>query len=163
MTLSIGTFGWRQIAGDMNPAAHGGTIATGDGERLELLKIQPLRAYIGDHQALEVGHPFWTREACYDLADLRGEGLYSPETIASALRYVGLEDLEEYAPEARALAIAAALLDYGYADEGPAGWARDILGDTRAKWWGSKRPRGWRYLADEDVEFRALQREGGAL
>jgi hypothetical protein len=26
-------------------------------------------------------------------------------------------------------------------------------------WWGTKRPQGWRYIADEDVEFRKLLRE----
>ena len=51
------------------------------------------------------------------------------------------------------------MLDGYAAEEGPGGWAKDVLGLRMVYWWGSKRAQGWRYLADEDREFRALQRE----
>ena len=157
MDLKIAKHGWVQVGGDMNPGTHGGTIAQADGRAIELLKIQPVRAYIGDSEAVEVGHPFWTQEGYFDLDDLS----LSNKDVQSALETVGLDEdaLLEMKPETRAMAIAEALLDYGRGDEGEAGWARDVLGDRRVKWWGSKRPAGWRYLADEDVEFRQLLRE----
>ena len=43
-------------------AAGSGTIArsTRSGDAIELLQIQPVREYIGDKEAAEVGFPFWT-------------------------------------------------------------------------------------------------------
>lgn len=156
MEIRIGNHGWVQVGGDVNPGTYGGTIAKADGRSIELLKIQPVREHVGDAAAVEVGFPFWTREGYFDINDL---DLNSKE-VQSALETVGLTDetLEELRPESRAMAIAEALLDYGRGDEGPSGWAEDIV-PGRVKWWGSKRPAGWRYIADEDREFRELVRE----
>jgi len=155
---------WEQIGGDMDPAQYGGTIAKSDGDALELLKIQPVREYVGDAEAADVGFPFWTREAYYTLEDLDPEN----EDVKDALRSIGmtLDELSEdaegrkaagergYTPEQRALVIAEALLDYGVADEGPAGWSSDIYGDSEVKWWRG----GVETLADrlheEDEDFR---------
>lgn len=142
---------WEQIGGDMNPGTYGGTLARSDRGAIELLKIQPVREYIGDREAAEVGFPFWTREAYFDLDDLDP----SHKDVRSALDSIGmsLSTLEEeYTPTQRALVIAEALLDYGRADEGPAGWSKDILFE-KVKWWGGK-VAGPEYLADEDDEFR---------
>ncbi len=49
--------------------------------------------------------------------------------------------------------IAEALLDYGRADEGPAGWSGDIGIPEKVKWSGGK-VAGPEYLADEDEAFR---------
>lgn len=156
MDLKIAKHGWVQVGGDMNPGTSGGTIAKADGRAIELLQIQPVREYVGDAEAVEVGFPFWTKEGYFDLDDLS----LSNKDVQSALKTVGLDEdaLLEMKPETRAMAIAEALLDYGRGDEGPSGWARDIIHE-RVKWWGSKRPAGWRYLADEDAEFRQLLRE----
>ena len=140
-----------------------GTIATADGDHIELLKIQPVREYVGDRDAVEVGHPFWTREAWFDLADLDPKD----KDVKSALDFIGmsLEDLSEepggqkaagergYTPEQRALIIAEALLDYGRGDEGPSGWSED-LPNIEVKWWGDKVATLPEYMADEDEEFR---------
>lgn len=145
---------YRQIGGDMNPSQHGAVVARFDGDAVDIFEIQPVRAYIGDREALEVGFPFWSKEAYYDPADLDP----ARDDVRSALQCCGLA-LDDVPEEHRAFAIAECLLRYGRADEGPAGWAKDVLGDKRVLWWGTKRPRGWRYLADEDQEFRRLQRE----
>lgn len=155
--VKIGSHGWRQIGGDMDPGAHGGTIAKCDGSTIELLKIQPVRSHVGDGEAIDVGYPFWTREASFDLSDL---GTWS-EDVRSALDYVGLDadGLEAIElPELRAMAIAEALLDYGRSDEGASGWARDVISEP-VKWWGSVRARGWRFLQSEDVDFRQMVRD----
>ena len=151
LEIRIPTIEWQQINGDMDPGAHGGTIATADGDRIELLKIQPVREYVGDREAAEVGFPFWTREASYDLSDLDP----SKPDVKSALRSVGLEDdsLHDLTPEQRALVIADALLDHGVgAEEGPAGWSSDILHQP-VKWY-SGQVAGAEYLADEDEAYR---------
>jgi hypothetical protein len=158
--IRIGKHGWVQVGGDMSPGTYGGTIAKADGHSIELLKIQPVREYVGDAEAVEVGHPFWTREGWFDLDDLQ----LDRDEVKSALQTVGLttEKLLTLQPESRAMAIAEALLDYGRGDEGPSGWAKDVIPEgARVKWWGSKRPQGWRYLEDEDKEFRQLLRENG--
>jgi hypothetical protein len=157
MDIRIATHGWVQVGGDMNPGAHGGTIATADGSAIELVQIQPKRAHVGDEEALDTGSPFWSRVAYFDLDDLRLDN----KDVISARRSSDLTDerLRELKPESRAMAIAEALLDYGRGDEGPDGWAKDVIGDRRVLWWGGKRPVGWRYLEDEDREFRALLRE----
>ena len=51
--------------------------------------------------------------------------------------------------------LAEMLLSYGVSDEGPAGWAADVVPDD-VQWWGSKRPEGASYLSDEDEEFREM-------
>lgn len=160
MEIRIGKHGWVQVGGDMSPGTYGGTIAKADGRVIELLKIQPVREYVGDAEALEVGVPFWTREGYFDLNDLD----LNNSDVKSALETVDLtrEKLLALKPESRAMAIAEALLDWGRGDEGPSGWAKDIIPEgARVKWWGSKRSQGWRYLEDEDREFRELLRERG--
>ena len=156
MDLKIAKHGWVQVGGDMNPGTSGGIIATADGSAIEIREIQPVREYVGDAEAVEVGFPFWSKEGYFDLDDLN----LNNEDVRSALKTVGLDEdaLLEMKPETRAMAIAEALLMYGRGDEGPSGWARDVV-PGRVKWWGSKRPAGWRYIADEDVEFRQLLRE----
>ena len=142
---------WEQIGGDMDPGKYGGTIARSGSNAIELLQIQPVREYVGDREAAEVGHPFWTREAYYDLVDLNP----SHKDVQSALDMIGmsLRTLEEdFTPTQRALVIAEALLNYGRSDEGPAGWSEDILSE-KVKWLGGK-VAGPEYLADEDDEFR---------
>jgi hypothetical protein len=141
---------WEQIGGDMDPGTYGGTIATGDGSSLELLKIQPVREYVGDKEAAEVGFPFWTREAYFDVDDLDP----SHKDVKSALDSIGMEldTLEnDFTPTQRALVIAEALLDYGRADEGPAGWSKDIISE-KVKW-STGKIEGPEYLADEDDAF----------
>jgi len=142
---------WEQIGGDMNPGQYGATIARNDGDALELLKIQPVREYVGGHEAANVGFPFWTREAYFDLDDLDT----TRDDVRAALHMIGMNlgTLEtDFAPTARALVIAEALLDYGRADEGPAGWSKDILSEKVR--WSSGEVAGPEYLADEDEAFR---------
>lgn len=142
---------WRQISGDMDPGTYGGLIAKSDGDQIELIEIQPVREFIGDAEAKDVGFPFWTKEATYDLADLDP----NKEETRSAIESMDLDAaLEEMAPPQRALAIAEALMRYGYAsEEGPAGWSKDVIphGET-VVWWGGTG--GAEYIADEDDEFR---------
>jgi hypothetical protein len=146
---------YRQIGGDMNPSQHGAIVARFDGDAVDIFEIEPVRAYVGDRDALQVGFPFWSREAYYDPEDLDP----ARTEVQRALESHGL-NLDDIPKEHRALTIAECLLRYGSGvDQGPGGWAKDVLGDKRVLWWGTKRPRGWRYLADEDREFRALQRE----
>lgn len=156
MEIKIAKHGWVQVGGDQNPGTYGGTIATANGQTIEIRKIQPVREYVGEREAVEIGHPFWTRDGYFDLNDLD----LNNKDVQSAREFAGLTDeiLQELKPESRAMAIAEALLDYGRGDEGPAGWAKDVVPD-RVKWWGSKSAQGWRYLADEDREFRQLLKE----
>lgn len=149
--ITIPTFDWKQVDGDMSPDKYGGTIARADGSSIELLKIQPVREYVGEAEAKEVGHPFWTSEACFDATDL---DLASDE-VQAAREFAGLtnEVLRDISEENRAVAIACAMLDYGNADEGPAGWAKDVLGEIEVLWSSGKKE-GWTYLAEEDDEFR---------
>jgi hypothetical protein len=161
--IRIPTMPWTQIGGDMDPGAYGGLIATADGEHIELLQIQPVREYVGDKEAAEVGFPFWTKEAYFDLADLDLKN----DDVKSALDYIGmtLEALGEdpggqkaagergYTPEERALVIAEALLDYGRGDEGPSGWSEDLPGHD-VKWWTDKVVPLPEYVADEDEVFK---------
>jgi hypothetical protein len=147
---------WTQIGGDMDPGASGGTIATADGEHIELLKIMPVREYVGDKEAADVGFPFWTKEAYFDLADLD----LNDKDVQSALQYTGFTEgdqkfwfEEEATPEERALVIAEALLDYGRGDEGPSGWSED-LPDIEVRWWGDKVASLSEYVSDEDESFR---------
>jgi hypothetical protein len=152
IAVIIPMMGWEQIGGDMDPGTYGGTIATGDGNHLELIKIQPVREYVGDKEAKDVGFPFWTRTAWFDAADLDPKNA----DVRSALNFIGmsLETLEEdFSPERRAIVIADALLDYGRADEGPAGWSADIDIPDKVKWSGGG-VAGPEYLADEDEAFR---------
>lgn len=152
--IKIPKMPWTQISGDLNPSQHGAIIAEGDGERLYLLEIQPVREYVGDDEAVEVGYPFWTKESRFDLSDL------DPErgVVQEALRTLGADFLDDITPEQRALAIAESLHSHDESEEGQAGFAKDILGNRRVRWSCTKRAQGWRYLADEDREYRALVR-----
>lgn len=158
MLLRIPKHGWIQVGGDMSPGQYGATIARADGHAIEIRQIQPVREYVGDGEALEVGFPFWSREGYYDLDDLNPER----EEVQSALDTCDLHTFleeEDATPEQKAMAIAECLLMYGEgADEGPAGWAKDVV-PGKVLWWGHKNPVGWRYLADEDRDFRELIRE----
>jgi len=160
MEIRIGKFPWRQIGGDMNPGAHGGLIATGDGRAIELIEIQPTTSYLSEGEALDQGFPFWSKEGYFDLSDLDPDGP-NAEEVKSAMSTVGLtrDELENMDPTVRAVAVSEALMSYGRGDEGPAGWAKDVIGTRRVVWWGSKTPIGWRYLEDEDRDFRRLLRE----
>lgn len=142
---------WEQVDGDMDPGGHGAIIARSDGTTIELLEIQPVREFVGDGEAADVGFPFWTREASYDLSDL------SPENsdVKSALRSSGL-DLEEFdTPRTRALAVAIALFRYGHGvGESDGGWSTDIV-QFPVKWWASTTPQTFEeFCGDEDSEFR---------
>ena len=155
MLIDIPTFDWKQIDGDMDPCSYGGTIARADGTYIELIKIQPTREYVGDDEAKEVGFPFWTREASYDLDDL---SLGSKE-VQGALSFVGLKDdptaLEDATPDVRALMIATALMDYGHkVDEAEAGFSNAII-QFPVKWWSGDKPQTFEeFCGDEDDEFR---------
>jgi hypothetical protein len=155
--IQIPTFSWRQIGGDMDPGGHGGLIATADGDRIELIEIQPVREYVGDGEAADVGFPFWTREASYDLDDLS----LDKKEVKSALQYTGFSEGEqqEYfeekaTPDQRALIIAESLMSYGYAvEEGQGGWSKDIV-QFPVEWWGGTTATFAEYCGDEDDEFR---------
>ena len=151
LKITIPTMGWEQIGGDMDPGTYGGTIATADGNSIELIKIQPVREHVGDKEAADVGFPFWTREAYFDASDLDP----SNKDVQSALDSIDmdLDTLEaDLTPTQRALVIAEALLDYGRADEGPAGWSGDIGIPDKVKW-SSGKIAGSEYIADEDEAF----------
>ncbi len=145
---------WEQIGGDMDPGTYGGTLARSDGDALELLKIQPVREYVGAGEAAEVGFPFWTREGWYDLNDLDP----SRDDVKGALQMIDMSDdkLEaDFTPEQRALVIAEALLDYGSGvDEGPSGWSSNIYADDEVKWQSGEVQTIGDALAEEDQEFR---------
>jgi hypothetical protein len=151
MEIRIPTFDWKQVGGDMNPGAYGGIIARADGDSIEMIEIQPVRESVGDREAKDVGHPFWSKEGTYSLSDLS----LGDENVQSAIEYTGLgEVLLELTPERRAIAIAEACLQAGHgSDEGPAGWAEDVVGSRVVEWSGGK-TEDWHYLEDEDKEFR---------
>jgi hypothetical protein len=149
--IEIPTMDWEQIGGDIDPGAYGGIIATADGRAIELIKIQPVREYVGD-EAKDVGFPFWTRVAHFDADDLALDS----RDVRSALDSIGmdLETLEaDYTPAQRAMVIAEALLGYGRGDEGESGWSKDIGIPDKVKWWSGKIA-GAEYLSDEDQAFR---------
>jgi hypothetical protein len=150
--IEIPTMGWEQVGGDRDPGAYGGTIAMADGDHIELIKIQPVRDHVGDEEAKEVGFPFWTRTASFNINDLNPNNRY----VKSALDSIGMdfETLEaDFTPVQRALVIAEALLDYGRGDDGPSGWSADIGIPDEVKW-QSGEVAGAEYLADEDEAFR---------
>lgn len=150
LEVTIPTFDWKQISGDMNPGSHGAIIARADGSSIELVEIQPVREHVGDGEAAEVGFPFWTREAYYDADDLSP----SNKDVQDAIRSVDL-DLDEVKPEHLAEAIAEALMRYGTGvDEAEGGWATDIV-QFPVMWWSSKTPQTFEeFCGDEDAEFR---------
>lgn len=151
MKLRIPKHDWKQVGGDMNPGAHGGIIARADGDHIEIIEIQPVRAYVSDGEAAQIGYPFWSRGGWFDLDDLD----LSNADVQSAMKSWGYSerDLEKLDPDVRATAIAEMLLSYGRGDEGLAGWSDDVVPGP-VVWWGSKKPQGAEYLADEDEDFR---------
>ena len=154
MEIKLEKFAWKQIGGDINPSSYGATIARCDGTTIDVRMIQPTRECVGDRKACAVGFPFWSVDGCYTSDDLR----IDRNEVISATNYVGLTDeiLLDLNPVERAIAIADALVSYGAgADEGLYGWARDVV-PGRVQWWASDRPAGWRFLSDEDREFRQL-------
>ncbi len=155
-------FDWEQIDGDVNLGAHGGIIARCDGERIDLVEIQPVREYVGDGEAAEVGFPFWTKEATFDADDLSPTN----KNVATAIESSEL-DLDDIEPQHLAGAIAVACMRYGHgSEEGDGGWAGEKKPDEggRANLLGSRLVR-WGYAGverrtfadecgDEDDEFR---------
>ena len=142
---------WEQVGGDMSPGAYGGILAKADGNSIELLEIQPVREHVGDSEAAEIGFPFWTKEAYFDLNDLDPKS----DDVRSALQSIGMEltTLEDdFTPEQRAMVIAEALLGWGRGDEGESGWSKDVVPE-QVKWWGGKIA-GPEYLADDDESFK---------
>lgn len=138
---------WKQISGDMDPGKYGAIIARSDGNALELVEIQPVREFVGDGEAAEVGFPFWSKEAWYDERDLQ----LGSRDVQHALDSMGI-DLDEIEPEHRALAIAEALMRYGTGvDEGNSGWSKDVV-PGEVEWWSGVG--GPEFIADEDEEFR---------
>lgn len=152
MEIRIPTFEWTQVDGDMDPGKYGGTIARANGDSIELIEIQPVRELVGDGEAKDVGFPFWSKEGYYDLDSL---SLRDPD-VQSAIETSGLgESLLGMSPEDRAVAIATACLHSGVgSEEGPGGWAKDVLGSRKVDWNGSMDSQGYEFIADEDDEFR---------
>lgn len=162
LELQMPTFGWRQIGGDMDPGSHGGLIARADGDQIELIEIQPVREYVGDGEAKDVGFPFWTREATYDLNDIKKAFENRSDKGWAPLDYVGLtaHELQEMDPQQRVVATAEAMMRYGEGvEEGAGGFARGT--DSRGgllnfpiEWWGGTIATFPEYCGDEDDEFR---------
>jgi len=150
LEVTIPTFDWRQISGDGDPGGHGAIIARADGKSIELVEIQPVREYVGDKEAADVGFPFWTREAYYDADDLSP----SKKGVREAIESSDL-DVDEVKPEHLAEAIAEALMRYGTGvEEADSGWATDIV-QYPVMWWDSKTPQTFEeFCGDEDGEFR---------
>lgn len=139
---------WQQIGGDMSPGSHGAVIARMDGDCIEIREIQPVREYVGDDEALAVGYPWWSKEACYDPSDLDP----SLGEVSAALRFCGL-DLDDIAPESRPVAIAEACLRYGHlSEEGSAGWASDVV-PGHVSWLGGE-VGGPELFRDDEDDFR---------
>jgi hypothetical protein len=142
---------WEQVGGDMSPGAYGAILAKSDGHSIELLEIQPVREHVGDGEAKDIGFPFWSKEAYFDLDDLNPKS----DDVQSALQSIGMElsTLEDdFTPEQRAMVIAEALLGWGRGDEGEGGWSKDVVPE-QVKWWGGKIA-GPEYLADDDESFK---------
>lgn len=155
-------FDWEQIDGDVNLPSYGGIIARCEGGQIDLVEIQPVREYVGDGEAAEVGFPFWTKEASYSAEDLDP----SNKEVRAALESSDV-DLEEIDDDYLARAIAIACMRYGHgSEEGDGGWAGDkkpgeegranLLGSRKVRWSyaGSKRTTFAEEAADEDDEFR---------
>lgn len=143
---------WVQVSGDMTPEDHGGTIARlSEFGNVDVREIQPVRSYVGEGEALDVGYPFWSRateiEVRYltlanpvtrDLVRRAGwidEGVFHGADLLN--RASILYDIEEETPWP--------------SEEGPAGWSPTVL-PTRPeliRWWANPTPpilpedRGW--------------------
>ncbi len=139
---------WKQIGGDMNPGVYGATIAKRDGNAIELIHIQPVADYVGTKEAKDVGFPWWSKEGWFDLDDLQ-------KAFGEVKDFCDLNDelMESLTPEQRVLAIAESCMLSGYhTDEGPCGWAEDVLPDEPIEWWGETA--GREYFADDEESFR---------
>lgn len=140
---------WRQVGGDMHPGYHGATLARLDGEAIEFLEIQPVRDYVGDTEAIDVGCPFWSVSSYHDPIDLDP----SKPDVAFAMRSSDVK------ADASPLEIALACHVHGIRrDEESAGWARDVFPE-KAYYWSKKRPVSGAFFADADAEFRRLLKE----
>jgi hypothetical protein len=148
---------WYQIGGDMNPMDYSGTFARTDGNAIEVLHIDSTIDSVGEREALDVGYPYWTKEACYDDADLRaflGDD--------SARRSMNLP--EEWTPDmplTRALrfAIADAAMIYGFRTDGGGGGYGVDVAPRRATYWYGRGREGMKAWRASDSEFRRLLRE----
>jgi len=162
LEIPMPDFDWEQIDGDMNLASHGGIIARCQGGQIDLVEIQPVREYVGDGEAKDVGFPFWTKEASYDADDLSP----SNKEVKSALESSDI-DLDEVEPEMLARVIAVACMRYGHgSEESDGGWASDkrfgeegradLLGSRKVRWGyaGLERKTFEEEAGDEDDEFR---------
>lgn len=137
---------WYQTGGDIDPCTYGGTICRDCGYTIDVIQIQPVREYVGDKEAADVGYPLWSQEACYDAGDLiaflhdisyRGE-LFDPgNTVWN---------------RERRLAVAGVACESGWrCDEGPSGWTDDVI-PPRVSWWvRGNTLRDWRAA---DADFR---------
>jgi hypothetical protein len=155
---------WYQIGGDQDPGKYGGIIARYDGRGVDILEICPMIDAVGEEEALEFGSPFAGRDAHYDEDDLLSTTGHFAESLAEAKQSQGLED--DALPEdkiARLFALSEAMLrhwgaHFGNSEE-RAGYAKDVLGNLKVHWWGSRGKKGYTYLSDEDREFKRLLRE----
>lgn len=146
---------WKQISGDVDAGGSGALLARSDGDALELLEIQPVREYVGDKEAAEIGFPFWTKEAYFDLEDLDPKDKEVKSALTTSGFYDGDQRIwfeEEATPEERALAIAEALLRYGRGEEGNSGWAENVVPD-KVEWYNGEIA-GPEHIADADESFR---------
>ncbi|MCH9802132.1 MAG: hypothetical protein K0U62_11480 [Actinomycetia bacterium] len=120
---------WYQVSGDVGASTYGVTLARmDDGGNVELLEIQPVREFVGDRDAREVGYPYWSKEA-YLWADDEREDFNAA-------------NLEELLFEGRVPW-----------EEGRSGWSKDVLpgGSVRGIEWWTPQGHSWR---SEDAEFR---------
>lgn len=162
LEIPMTEFDWEQIDGDANLPQYGGIIARCDGDQIDLVEIQPVREYVGDGEAAEVGFPFWTKEASYYADDLDPGN----DQVRAALQSSDV-DLDDIEPEWRARAIALACMRYGHgSEEGDGGWAGDrrpdeggrgnLLGSRKVRWGyiGTKRTTFAEEASSDDDDFR---------
>ena len=146
---------WYQIGGDMNPMDYSGTFARIDGDRIDVLHIDSTIDSVGEGEALDVGYPYWTKEACSDDADLRA--FLADKYVRSSMDLP--EEWTADMPFTRALrfGIASEAMSCGWhTDEGRAGFGVDVAPRRATYWYGRKGMKAWRAA---DSEFRRLLRE----
>jgi len=135
----------------MDPGRYGCVLArtVDNGLTVDLLEVQPVQDYVGLREALEVGFPFWSREATYWTSDLMTDPRFESAYKSSEVR-----------PESCVVERACAALSYGVdVEESTFGWARDVF-PAKAYYWcrPNKRPVSGAYFAGEDAEFRREQK-----